>query len=65
MKEYQFKLQYRGIPSRGFEGVTDHLTIKLESGDPDRPLAEFIQDLQYGVEELFPNATVTFQGATQ
>jgi hypothetical protein len=56
-KEYQFLIKYpREI---------DHLTIRLESGDPDRPQLEFIQDLQYGVEELFPNATVIFQGATQ
>jgi hypothetical protein len=57
MKEYQFLIYYKN--------ATDLLRIILEKGDPDRTQQEFIQDLQYHVEELFPNSVVVFQGATQ
>jgi hypothetical protein len=57
MKEYQFLIRNKN--------ENNLLRIILEKGDPDRSQLEFIKDLQYGVEELFPNATVVFQGATQ
>jgi hypothetical protein len=64
MKEYQFKIQYRGIPSRGFEGAKENVIIKAEPPDGLSNI-EFIDALQLAIKGIYSSATVTFQGATQ
>jgi hypothetical protein len=64
MKEYQFSVQYRGIPSTGFEGVCEQVIINAETPDGYSEM-EFISALKYMIEDIWTSATITFQGATQ
>lgn len=60
MRKYVFDLKFPGVAAAGISGATDRITVTLDSGDPDRPIAQFQDDLKWGFEDLFPSAKVTF-----